>query len=198
MNDRVPRSRPLGQLGDRLDTPAGWEWVRRAAWAVLAAAFLAFIVRGATRPDDPFVAIGNRIPLKGFDEIAFRVTDPKGMMSDWCAMLADTNQQRERGLMGQHDLRGYDGMVFRYQQPVDGSFWMKDTLIPLAIAYFDGTGRFVSAAGMVPCPPQANDCPSYPPAGKFQYALEVPKGGLGRLGVGAGSTIAFPGGPCPT
>jgi uncharacterized membrane protein (UPF0127 family) len=188
----------VNELRARLDTPSGAEWVRRAAWAVLTCAFLAFVVRGATRPADPFLAgTEERVLIDGFDEISFTVTDAQGMIADWCAMLADTDELRAQGLMHQHDLGGYDGMVFRYDAPSDGSFWMKDTIIPLAVAYFDSDGAFINAQGMDPCPASAETCPAYPPARQFQYAIEVPRGGLGRLGIGVGSHVTFTGKPCP-
>jgi uncharacterized membrane protein (UPF0127 family) len=188
----------VNALRARLDTPSGTEWVRRAAWAVLACAFLAFVVRGATRPDDPFLAgEQQRVLIDGFDEISFTITDAQGVIADWCAMLADTEALRAQGLMGRRDLGGYDGMVFRYDAPSDGSFWMKDTVIPLAVAFFDRDGAFINAQGMDPCPASAETCPAYPPARSFQYAVEVPRGGLGRLGIGEGARIAFTGKPCP-
>jgi uncharacterized membrane protein (UPF0127 family) len=164
---------------------------------VLAASFLAFVVRGATRPEDPFLAgTVERQPLEGFEEISFTITDAAGKVADWCAMLAATAEQRQQGLMHQSGLHGYDGMVFRYDAPSDGAFWMKNTIIPLAVAFFDGEGHFVNAQGMDPCPADAEKCPSYPAQRAFQYALEVPRGGLGRRGVGPGSTISLRGKPC--
>ena len=189
----------LEDLRARLDTPSGWEWVRRGAWGVLAAALLAFVVRGGAQPADPYlVGAEGRDPIDGFDEIAFAITDPRGAMAEWCALLAKTPAQREQGLMGQRDLRGYDGMIFQYDAPHDGAFWMKDTLIPLAIAYFDSDGRFIGAQGMDPCPPDTVDCPIHPAPAPFQYAIEVPRGGLGALGIGPGSQLQLGGTPCPT
>jgi uncharacterized membrane protein (UPF0127 family) len=182
----------------RVQTDEGEEWVRRAAWAVLALAVLAFVVRGASGPADPFLATSSRVPLKGFGEVAFTVTDPAGAIAEWCALLAETQEQRAQGLMGQRDLRGYDAMVFRYAEPSDGAFYMKDTLIPLSVAFFDAEGRFVHAADMDPCPPEVENCPTYPSTAPYVHAIEVPKGNLGGLGVTAGSTISFPGTPCPT
>lgn len=196
MNERL--SQRLGELGDRLDTPSGWEWVRRAAWTVLTITLLAFIVRGATRPADPYLDPNARVAITGFDDITFRVTSPAGEVADWCAMLAESEQQREQGLMNQTSLRGYDGMVFLFQEASTGGFWMKNTLIPLAVAYFDGEGRFINAQGMDPCPAEADSCPSYAADAPYVTAVEVPKGGLGALGIGPGSVISLPGGPCPT
>jgi uncharacterized membrane protein (UPF0127 family) len=185
-------------LQDRLDTPTGWDQVRRAAWAVLGLAFLALIVRGGSSPADPRLSTTDRVPMTGFGEIAMRVTDAHGDVGDWCALLAETGPQRERGLMGVTSLNGYDAMAFRYAEPTKGAFWMKNTIIPLAVAYFDAGGHFINAKGMDPCPPEMKDCPSYPADAPFATAVEVPRGGLGRLGIGPGSTISFGGTPCPT
>lgn len=184
----------MNQLRTRLDTASGAEWVRRAAWTVLAGAFLAFVVRGGSSPADPFLV---REPIEGFEEIAFTVTDPNGVMAEWCAMLAASEEQRAQGLMNQRNLHGYDGMIFRYAEPTAGSFWMKNTIIPLAVAFFDAEGRFVNAQGMEPCPEDVVDCPSYPSAAPFEVAIEVPQGGLGALGIGPGSVLQLGGTPCP-
>lgn len=181
---------------DRVQTDEGADLVRKAAWTILALSLLAFVVRGATRPADPFVLV--REPLPGFEEISFTVTGPGGGIGEWCALLAANEQARAQGLMNQRDLRGYDGMVFRYDAPSSGGMWMKDTLIPLSVAYFDEQGLFINAHAMEPCPPDAVDCPTYPPAKPFLHAVEVPKGNIGRLGIGPGSTIGFSGKPCPS
>jgi uncharacterized membrane protein (UPF0127 family) len=154
-------------------------------------------VRGASRPADPYVDANERVTIPGFKEITFRVTSPTGTVADWCAMLAETEKQRQQGLMNQDNLRGYDGMVFLFQEASTGGFWMKHTRIPLAVAYFDGAGTFVNAQGMEPCP-EGSDCPSYPAKAPYTSALEVPRGGLGALGIGPGSSISFPSTPCPT
>jgi uncharacterized membrane protein (UPF0127 family) len=188
----------LDAIRARLESPSGSEWVRRAAWGVLALSLLVFVVRGGSQPTDPFlIGDGDRQPLPGFDEIGFTITDPQGAMAEWCAMLAASDAQHAQGLMNQRDLRGYDAMLFRYDEPINGAYWMKDTLIPLAVAYFDAGGRFINAQGMDPCPPDTVSCPTYPAAAPFQYAIEVPRGGLGALGIGAGSQLQLGGTPCP-
>jgi uncharacterized membrane protein (UPF0127 family) len=177
-------------------------WVRRAVWTVLVAGLLAFVVRGADRPADPHLAAGRlagtgRRPLAGFGEAGFEVTTAEGTVLDWCALLAATEASRERGLMDQVDLRGYDGMVFRFDAPTAAQFYMFHTRIPLSIAFFDQRGTFVSASDMAPCP--ASDpgaCPTFPAAKPFVQAIEVPEGGLGRLGIGPGSRLAVTDGAC--
>jgi uncharacterized membrane protein (UPF0127 family) len=170
--------------------------VRRAAWIVLACGVLALLVRGADAPADPTFVTMRRQPLPGFGEVAFEVTTADGRHLDWCALLAATQQARERGLMGQDDLRGYDAMVFRFAADSSDAFYMFRTRIPLSIAWFDAAGGYVSASDMEPC---ASDdpgtCPVYPAAKPYRTAIETDRGGLGRLGLAPGSTLAV-GGKC--
>jgi hypothetical protein len=78
--------------------------------------------------------------------------------------------------MGVTDLGGLDGMLFVFQADSEGGFWMKNTLIPLDIAFFTADGGFVDALTMVPC--VEDPCPTYRPDGSYRYALEAPAGGL--------------------
>jgi uncharacterized membrane protein (UPF0127 family) len=96
--------------------------------------------------------------------------------------------------MARRDLGGYDGMIFQFPQPGRVPFYMRDTLIPLSIAWFDPSGRFVSATDMMPCPPREK-CPLYYPAAAASTAIEVEQGHLARLGIGPGATISV-GGAC--
>lgn len=133
-----------------------------------------------------------RRPLAGFDEIAFRITGAEGRTFDGAALLADDDVSRRQGLMEQLDLRGYDAMVFRFESPNTGTFFMRNTRIPLSIAFFDLGGRFVSSAEMVPCPDEVERCPSYGPEGPYLHAIEVAAGDLPRLAIGPGAILSFP------
>jgi uncharacterized membrane protein (UPF0127 family) len=172
-------------------------WARRAVWTVLLVALLAFIVRGGGEPADPYLVDGSRRPLTGFTEAAFSIRTPEGRVLDWCALLAASEAAREQGLMGQRDLRGYEGMLFRFDAPTAAEFYMFHTLLPLSIAFFDGSGAFVSSTEMAPCAAEdPGSCPTYPAARPYVHALEVPEGALGRLGIGPGATMTVTDGPC--
>lgn len=178
-------------------------WVRRAAWVVFTLAVLAFLVRGADGPADPYVqapaqASAARQAVEGFESILFRIAKADGSFAELCALLADDTESRQQGLMGRTDLAGHDGMVFRFDEPVDSNFYMYKTPLPLSIAWFDETGAFITATQMDPCPSEdPAACPRYGTEGRrYLHALEVPKGRLGALGVGPGSSIAFPEGSC--
>jgi len=110
-------------------------------------------------------------PLAAFEVIEVTVGG-----AAWSVALADTPALRSRGLMGVVDLGGLDGMLFSWPEDTAGGFWMRDTLIPLDIAFFGADGSLVDLLSMVPCP--EDPCPSYRPSGPYRFALETPAGGF--------------------
>jgi uncharacterized membrane protein (UPF0127 family) len=161
------------------------------------AAFVGFLLVGANRPRDPLLVPAARTPISGFGEIAYRI-DPGpaggGVAAQRCALLADTAEQQELGLMHRTDLAGHDGMLFRFPSDTTIEFYMKDTLLPLSIAWFDSHGSFVSATDMDPCPSQLH-CPTFASVAPYRYALEVLRGQLAGQGIGPGSHLVV-GGAC--
>lgn len=102
---------------------------------------------------------------------------------EWCVWLADSPEDRQRGLMEVTDLGdGKAGMLFAFDAPTTGRFWMRNTPMPLSIAFLDDGGSVVSTADMAPCGDR-DDCPTYGATGSYSWALEVPRGGLARLGL---------------
>ena len=89
------------------------------------------------------------------------------------------------------ELGGRAGMVFSFPSDTRAAFWMKDTLLPLSIAWFNADGGFVSSADMQPCPAGTRTCPTYSAVGRYRTAIEVPLGGLEPLGLVAGSRIVL-------
>jgi uncharacterized membrane protein (UPF0127 family) len=131
-----------------------------------------------------------------FASVAFTVT-PDGSSTPagrWCAYLADTAAKRARGLMETTDLRHHRGMVFRFDADTSAQFYMKDTPMPLSIAWFAADGSFVGQADMKPCL-KGGKCPLYAAPKAYRTALEVPQGGLAGLGIGPDSTLRV-GGSC--
>lgn len=192
-----------------LDRPArapGWlpsvdeERSIRKLWiaviGVLLAGVLAFVVRGADRPPDPSFA-GSTVSATpvGFDKVLITVTAPDGKVLSWCLWHAATPEQRQRGLMGVTDLAGLEGMVFTYAEDSTGAYFMRNTPMPLSIAWLGFDGGWVSTADMAPCE-DVEGCPTYPPAGAYRTAIEVPQGKLPALGIQPGSKTVV-GGACP-
>ena len=148
-------------------------------------------------PDAPDVPMGTSDPTAGpvgFASVVVRVTDPSGEVCEPCMWLATTREERASGLMGVTSLGGLDGMAFAYSDAAVRRFWMKDTLLPLSIAFVDATGTVVDTADMDPC--TADPCPNFGPEIPFTLALEVPQGRLDDLGLVPGSTVELAG-ACP-
>lgn len=101
--------------------------------------------------------------------------------------VAVADEERRRGLMGRDDLAPNDGMVFVFDEPVSSGFWMKDTLIPLSIAFWDETGRIVAILDMDPC--ETDTCPVYEPGTAYVGAVEVRQGLFEFRGVEVGDRV---------
>lgn len=181
-------------------------WV---ACVVIGLGLYAFVLRGADQPEDPYIepapTVGTpgaaapgdpaRIPLEGFGEIAIAVEPADGGdLLAWCLLLAQSAEQRSRGLMEVTDLRGYSGMAFVYDTDATGGFYMRNTPTPLSIAWIDSLGSVVSIADMAPCEDR-DGCPTYQPAGPYRTAIEVFQGNLDDLGITPGATVSV-GGSC--
>lgn len=117
-------------------------------------------------------------------EAVLRVGD-----ADLSVEVAQTDEQRQQGLMGREELAGDSGMVFLFGEPHEGGFWMKDTLIPLSIAFWDEDGRVVTILDMEPC--EADPCPTYDPGKAYTGAVEVNRGWFEENGVEVGDTARF-------
>ena len=85
--------------------------------------------------------------------------------------LALTSGQQQRGLMFRRKAPA-DGMLFVFSRATSGGFWMKNTLVPLTIVYFDTAGRRVRKMSMTPC--RKDPCRIYDPGRQYRYALELP------------------------
>jgi uncharacterized membrane protein (UPF0127 family) len=101
------------------------------------------------------------------------------------AEVADTPQERALGLMGRVSLAPDTGMLFIYPDEAVRSFWMKNTPLPLSIAYISRAGRIVHLAELAPL--SEDPVPSLHPT---MYALEMEAGWFTAHDVKVGQTIA--------
>ncbi len=101
--------------------------------------------------------------------------------------IADTPNERALGLMERTEMEPNTGMLFVFPKPQMLQFWMKNTLIPLEILFFDADGAFVSASVMEPC--TTDPCPRYSSAALAQFALEVAPGFRDAYSIGVGSIL---------
>ena len=98
--------------------------------------------------------------------------------------VADDPAERRQGLMHREELPEGTGMLFVVEQERPLSFWMKNTLIPLDILFFDDEGAFISHESMQPC--EEEPCPRYQSQAPGKYALEVPLGTAESLNIRQG------------
>jgi uncharacterized membrane protein (UPF0127 family) len=187
-----PIQRELEEGIAQLETPLGLAVLRWAIGIALVFGLIGCVVKGADNPADPYLrtqASGGRTPLAGFEETRVTVHKPESVL-EFCLLLAQTDPQRARGLMQVTDpaLGGYDGMLFRYDTDVSEPYWMRNTPMPLSIAYIDSEGHIVSTADMQPCE-DSPDCPNYPATGPYRFTIEVPQGDLPTLGIDESATI---------
>ena len=101
------------------------------------------------------------------------------------AEIADTPQASENGLMFRDSLPEDHGMLFIFDQPKKASFWMKNTKIPLSIAYIDSNGKILEIKSMNPL----DETIAASDSDKVAYALEVNQGWFARHGVSSGTKI---------
>jgi uncharacterized membrane protein (UPF0127 family) len=98
--------------------------------------------------------------------------------------VADETDEQRRGLSGIQHLPADQGMAFVWPEPVDGTFWMKDTLIPLSIAFVDEAGKVIDVLDMQPC--ETDPCPTYGVDEPYVLAVEANLGWFDEHGVEAG------------
>jgi uncharacterized membrane protein (UPF0127 family) len=129
---------------------------------------------------------------QGFATVTARITEPDGRVCEVCLWLADTADERGRGLMGVTDLGRAAGMAFVYDEPILGTFYMFQTPTPLSIAWFADGGTWVGSADMEPClDVPARECARYSPQQPYDLAIEVFAGGLDELGLVPGAVVVL-------
>ena len=100
------------------------------------------------------------------------------------AELAHTDMTRQVGLMNRPAMPAQRGMVFVFTQDARHCMWMKNTLIPLSVAFLDREGRILNIEDMKP---QTED--SHCAAGAARFALEMNQGWFAGRGIRAGDKI---------
>ena len=101
--------------------------------------------------------------------------------------VADDDAERAQGLMGVKELPQDQGMAFVWDEPTSGTFWMKDTPLPLSIAFWDADGKVIALFDMQPC--TTEPCPTYGPDEPFIGAVEANLGWFEEHGVAVGDHV---------
>ena len=100
------------------------------------------------------------------------------------AEVASTPDQRSLGLMYRFSLPADHGMLFVFPEPQPLAFWMRNTYIPLSIAFIDAEGRILNVVEMAP----RSDA-THPSRGDALYALEMRKGWFAERGIRPGTQV---------
>ncbi len=103
------------------------------------------------------------------------------------AEIAIAPEERRLGLMFRKKLEDGEGMLFVFESDQRLSFWMKNTLVPLSIAYISSDGAIREILDMEP-----QSLASVPSQHSVRFALEVPRGWFSRAGVRVGDRVGIP------
>lgn len=146
----------------------------------------------------------------GLPALAFRTSG--GEVVQLAVEVADDAQEMGCGLMHRTELAEDRGMLFVYTEDSTGGFWMRNTLIPLSIAYTAADGRIVDILDMAPVPapgntpyrlPDGRIVPvgdgqpvpagaawvTYPPRAPYRYAIEANQGWFADHGIAVGDRV---------
>jgi uncharacterized membrane protein (UPF0127 family) len=164
-----------------------------AVLAVLFASLLLVVGCGEQKSESPSESLSeaNAPPTTGPEasrRSTVSITNTEGEMVVVRVEIATTTAEKQRGLMGRTALAEDAGMLFVFDREQQLSFWMKDTLIPLSIAYINESGRIADIQNMQPL-----DETPHPSAEPAKYALEVNQGFFNEHGVEVGNKVSLPG-----
>ncbi len=101
--------------------------------------------------------------------------------------LASDDTQHSKGLSGRGSLCDDHGMLFIFEDDITSGFWMKDTSIPLSIAFISENGTIIDIQDMEPY-----SLKSHSPGVPYRYALEVNQGFFLENGVDVGDIVIIP------
>lgn len=101
--------------------------------------------------------------------------------------IVDDEAARAQGLMHRRELPDDEGMLFVFERPQPLSFWMRNTYLPLDIAFLSDDCRVLNIESMRPL----DEGPRYVSRGLARYAVETNQGWFRRNGVEPGDTLSF-------
>jgi uncharacterized protein len=120
----------------------------------------------------------------GATETALKTTQIKVGAHPLKVEIAASDPQREKGLMNRASMPANDGMLFIFDEPAYHAMWMKNTLIPLSVAFLDAQGTILNILDMEP---QTLD--THMAAGPAIYAIETNKGWFAARKIKAGDKV---------
>jgi uncharacterized membrane protein (UPF0127 family) len=126
----------------------------------------------------------NKEPEARLETREFTIEKTNGGSVVISAEIARTNDERSRGLMNRPSVPDGEGMLFVFDRDQILSFWMRNTLIPLSIAFISIDGRITEIRDM-----RALDETTVSSARSVRYALEAPQGWFARMGIAPGDYL---------
>ena len=122
--------------------------------------------------------------LTAFGDVTYKTARIKVGPHPLKVEVAASDAELTQGLMHRTALGKDDGMLFIFGEPAYHGMWMKNTLIPLSVAFIDGDGRILNILDMEP---QTLD--THMAAGPARYAIETNKGWFAAKKIKAGDTV---------
>jgi len=105
------------------------------------------------------------------------------------AEVANSPQERARGLMYRTSLEENEGMLFIFEEPAKHGFWMRNTLIPLDIIWLNERKKIIHIATAQPC--MEDSCPSFVPKQNALYVIEVNAGFAEKNNIQIGDIVSI-------
>ena len=140
--------------------------------------FLAFVASDCGGDDLPNAVASNR---------AIVTVSSGDAQATVTVEIAATEKQRQQGLMLRQSMAEDAGMIFLFPAETTVGFWMRNTYLPLDIAYIDASGKVLEVRRGQPL-----DEASLTPKGPYRYTLEMNQGWFERHGFGPGSSVTLP------
>lgn len=154
-------------------------WFKPATLALLLAA-----VAGAASCRRPARAPGEGAPPEADRPGMIRLTVDTAVL--W-AEVSDRPETRQVGLMYRRSLPEDQGMLFVFEEPQELDFWMRNTYLPLDIAFVSQSGVILNIEAMEPM----DEGPRYRSRGPARFAIEANRGWFARRGIAPGHRVRF-------
>ncbi|MDR0707392.1 MAG: DUF192 domain-containing protein [Treponema sp.] len=133
----------------------------------------------------PFLFLFSCFSSTPFKTARLSIATAGGKIVPISVEIAATEEERGKGLMFRKELEDGKGMIFLFEKDQIMSFWMKNTLVPLSIAFILSDGRIAEIRDMEPQSLAAVNSER-----SCRYALEAPRGWFDRAGVGVGDRVS--------
>ncbi len=133
-----------------------------------------------------FAIRGTQDTIHFEEETIFIINSSKEEI-EMSVLIAEDNEQKEKGLMGRETLCDNCGMLFVFEEEVEGGFWMKDTYVSLSIAFISESGTIMDIQHMVPETTEVHR-----PEEPYRFALEVNRGFFEDNDIMLGDNVVIP------